>query len=582
MADTRAQIVGLQAYMSAGGTYVEDLFSDRDDGSQIMLADPDVLDDLFEAKCANIEADLLGEGWQWVELVEGHYSSTFYNTVEMPVAEAQPTEAEAARLDEIIDTFTKQKASQALSTMEIRALERENQELVNLTEARRFTAEDRARSGVVVRFCHNYAEYHYGRIKPKAQTHKSKNKITPNIQDPQSLYSGALTSDIASIRTDIIRGTLLAHPRLCLDMLAFKMANSILGNYTDICTIELGRQMRPDFDNRPMAERYQQFSDSMNRDWTTQEDSYERFRAFQAMDATDKDRWITWAVITSFNTAIASNDQTSADEAVISMLTIDWSQQWRPDEAFWKRVSKPAMAEMLSPVLGATWFSNRSGLTKNEMAKLLGDVCSGDSNQVTATQAEAIRNWQILGLAPVGQRDATEATETNATAASVPNLDQPEKQDQADTAFTVKKARLIPVKADHGGVAWTTEEILSDDAYSNLQATAEYAQASQSASNAITDAQAIKDKLGAKPGTEKAAMIDAMADKITVIDMTAPAIKPAELLSVPNQVTQSQETQSQVESHSDNPDRTDCASGKSAMPNHSTDELELPDFLKRN
>ena len=65
--DRRAIYVGLDAYQGAGGTLTRDLFAD-----EVFIGDIGLLDQLFTEKLA-MDAELIGQGWKWVETTEDQY-----------------------------------------------------------------------------------------------------------------------------------------------------------------------------------------------------------------------------------------------------------------------------------------------------------------------------------------------------------------------------------------------------------------------------------------------------------------------------------------------------------------------------
>jgi ParB family chromosome partitioning protein len=73
--DKRARFVGVDAYESAGGVLLRDLFSDADDG---WLQDVGLLNRLVAEKLEASAAAIRGEGWKWVEVaVDFLYGHTF-------------------------------------------------------------------------------------------------------------------------------------------------------------------------------------------------------------------------------------------------------------------------------------------------------------------------------------------------------------------------------------------------------------------------------------------------------------------------------------------------------------------------
>ena len=163
--DHRARMVGLDAYRAAGGEIRSDLFSDS---GTTYLKDVALLDRLYGEKLEAVQAQLVAEGWAWVERVEDLYGlHQFHRTLPtLRTMTAEEAEADAtctARMEElqaILEQISEQAnhdndedgalyARQEAADQEIERLT-EQQEA--MTETRReFFPAARAISGV--RFC---------------------------------------------------------------------------------------------------------------------------------------------------------------------------------------------------------------------------------------------------------------------------------------------------------------------------------------------------------------------------------------------------------------------------------------------
>lgn len=64
--DKRVRFIGIDAYLAAGGTLRQDLFSEEDTG---YVQDTALLDRLVSEKLAGLAAEVKTEGWQWVNTV---------------------------------------------------------------------------------------------------------------------------------------------------------------------------------------------------------------------------------------------------------------------------------------------------------------------------------------------------------------------------------------------------------------------------------------------------------------------------------------------------------------------------------
>ncbi|MCH4023238.1 MAG: ParB/RepB/Spo0J family partition protein [Acetobacter sp.] len=100
--DARARLVGLNAYLAAGGHVMRDLF-EADDGG--WLQDPTILDRLVMEKLAASAEDIRAEGWKWVETALsfpwGHTRQfAEIEGTEVPLSDEETTRLEALRAEQ--------------------------------------------------------------------------------------------------------------------------------------------------------------------------------------------------------------------------------------------------------------------------------------------------------------------------------------------------------------------------------------------------------------------------------------------------------------------------------------------------
>jgi ParB family transcriptional regulator, chromosome partitioning protein len=101
--DKRAVFVGLEAYETAGGPLLRDLFSEDGGG---YLSDPALLDRLARNKLEEAAATIRGEGWKWVECSPDFPHAlglrrVYPHEVELPAADSQRLEAIESELDRL-------------------------------------------------------------------------------------------------------------------------------------------------------------------------------------------------------------------------------------------------------------------------------------------------------------------------------------------------------------------------------------------------------------------------------------------------------------------------------------------------
>lgn len=141
MRDHRVRLVGLPAYEAAGGTVRRDLFSD-----EVFILDVPLLDRLATAALDEITALLKAEGWAWVEVTQEPARVWEFDRIEG--AEPESIDAEA------VEALEEKEFAGTLTPAELLTITRVGEPV--------FTAEERARSGVIVTTTAFQFEIHQG------------------------------------------------------------------------------------------------------------------------------------------------------------------------------------------------------------------------------------------------------------------------------------------------------------------------------------------------------------------------------------------------------------------------------------
>jgi len=107
--DKRAQFVGLEAYVEAGGTILRDLFEPDDGG---WLQEPVLLEKLVAEKLEREAEAIRGEGWKWVEVApEFPYGHTYglrrLSGTEVPISDEEQAAHDAlqAEFDQLEEKY---------------------------------------------------------------------------------------------------------------------------------------------------------------------------------------------------------------------------------------------------------------------------------------------------------------------------------------------------------------------------------------------------------------------------------------------------------------------------------------------
>ena len=151
-ADKRAQFVGLDAYVDAGGVVMRDLFQGDDGG---WLQDTILLDRLVAEKLAAVGETIRAEGWRWIEVAPEFAYGHTYGLRQIRGEQVQLTDDEQAARDVLqaeMDGLEEAHASTDELPEEIdRRLAEIEAALAAMDERpTRFDAEDMARAGAFV------------------------------------------------------------------------------------------------------------------------------------------------------------------------------------------------------------------------------------------------------------------------------------------------------------------------------------------------------------------------------------------------------------------------------------------------
>lgn len=223
------KFVTLEAYQAAGGHIAADLFS-----ASSYLLDMPLLHKLAEEKLARLEAEILADGWSWVELAEtmpnwAQYAPRIYpeDTPFTPEAQAE-SDALTARYEEL------QAIAEQSDLTDAQEGELENIEQAQdlLTEQfQKYTDKQKAEAGVIILTgTYDIGSVRYGIIKRASQKTK-KNANAEAGEDangtpaPASFPAG-LREELYRVRTSAFQAALSADPVMILRVLVFSVLSA--------------------------------------------------------------------------------------------------------------------------------------------------------------------------------------------------------------------------------------------------------------------------------------------------------------------------------------------------------------------
>jgi len=365
--------VGAEAYAEAGGTITADLFAKQGDG---YADDPELVEKLAIAKLESVEQELRDLGWKQVEVSLSHP----YNLYSLPTlfpAKRDLTDEEAARIEELHERIAQIEDSEPTGE----ELEQLHDELEQIAQARlSFPAELREQNAVYAYLDHA-GTLQTRHVRLQREGTGSGEKKAKADEWP---YSKALVEQLTGIRTLALQEAVASDPALALDVLLDTLtAQLVHGAYSYDLASQIGaQQSRPAVDDDLMTNStIRRVEDSMVEHFADIPASG-RFEAIRAMADDDKMQLLAALVASSLNATIPhgysadkriANADTYADAA-----SLDMSRTWTPPVAFFDRMRKGKMLEVLAQECGDGAVENCKKMKGADLAVAMADRLPSD------------------------------------------------------------------------------------------------------------------------------------------------------------------------------------------------------------
>ncbi|GFE67096.1 ParB/RepB/Spo0J family partition protein [Litoreibacter roseus] len=440
-----AKFVGVDTYKAAGGTVIEDLFSERDNTH---LEDPDLLEKLAEEKLAGLAAEA-AKTWKWAEpMLEVDYDSfrPFGRVYPQPLASDPELDAEydklQARQTELEDDYDEDTWTEALQEEEEKIWDR-LREIDDIREANvAYTDEDHKIAGCVVTINHaGEPTYHDGLARPEdipqqdagdesadaPQGENAQTATAPEIELPQSMrpsnvpvdataaarkaqgITQALADDLRATRHQILQAHLVADYATAYDVMLYAMARAFIGRGSYHSPLD--QSLRPAMTqgaNEALKETVaalmlEKLQEGLNLSWA-EADAPEDFHQLCSLEESDKQALFAWCTSYALKQQLSNDTRTNPIiEAIGTRLNVDVAACWRPSaETYWARVKKDHALETAKALIGGEWADDKSGLRKPELAKAMDQAFSetpGETAGLTAETAAKTSRWLPDGMA---------------------------------------------------------------------------------------------------------------------------------------------------------------------------------------
>lgn len=422
--------VGRKAYEKAGGTVTEDLF----DETSSYFDDVELLHTLAYRKLGRMADKLVKDGWKWATAML-ELDARGGRRIAPPPAE--PTEDEAKELADLRETVVQLETKYGTAELtekqagEIEAVEQQIEKIEKAVRDRRdYTPEQKAAAGCFVfltyqgkaEVAHGYVrpeDYEAAGIEPVEQSNHLPTKSGKAVGDEIKVRKEAgvtnlLNETLRCLRTGLVKSTLLDHPDLARDLLAFQLGRIAFGqrDYTENPLMVSGNksETRPpgypehEWADESVGEGYMAEYDKelkADGDWLAAKGVVESWSLFHAKGDAYKDRVLTYAIAATVRPQTSFDDTMShVLEAVIDEMKPQFEMVRPSTNVLWGKLSKKVLMEVLAETVGKEYAAEHSKMKAADLAAHVEDLMTNPNAHGVqpGDVAERLEAWVAPGL----------------------------------------------------------------------------------------------------------------------------------------------------------------------------------------
>ena len=360
--DDRVKLVGLDAYLKAGGSVRTDLFSE--DGKGELLTDVGLLEMLLADKLEATAEQLRSEGWAWVEILQSFgyeerqkirgYPTTYLPETDKQASERQALEQQISDKENAVQALWDKDEEDEGDEAAIETLQNETEALEAKVEALResrvdLNGVDMLIAGAVVFVVGSEIVVHKPmiRIEDMRKLEKSSPSDTSGaapasssrseVEQQAEGMSDRLITNLTAHRTAAVQASLISNQSVALASLAAHMARTTLVRGYDGCVkISLSTQMytlrdaSPTFEGSPAHKVLMAEHDALMALLPTESDDLLGFFLGQGLDVSL--RVITYCSATTVNGVLGKNSTQDALAPLAAALSLDMRQWWEANQ----------------------------------------------------------------------------------------------------------------------------------------------------------------------------------------------------------------------------------------------------------
>ena len=409
--------VGLEDYVSAGGTVTEDLFAGQDD-SAVLLEDVELVQELANKKLRDAaKARGLEEEWSWVRLQTDFDYHDRAEYEQLPGTGYVLSEAEEREVTELecrigilgdrnVEDWTDEdRESYHAGTERL-------EELEDLESSQaHYDPDEMKNAGCVVTIGRGgKVEIVRGLIRDEEEPESEPQK--PPAADVLKPLSESLKTDLQMVRTTIMKSSLAGNFDACFDLMTFCLAKHILSDYGGSSGLNISAT---DTKTRTYsAEGIEDYDD-----WTEEEGIFESrveklptdilksgaedaFTKFCALPLPDRRAIFNTCVAMSLRQQSGEQVLWPENELTMKRLDIEFTGKFQlTDNLYWKRLSVPQILVIASKIFGKKFAKARQSDSKARLVELMHNAFKpGLKPQwMTPAQFKRVRDYLPDGFA---------------------------------------------------------------------------------------------------------------------------------------------------------------------------------------
>jgi len=371
--------VGHERYTDAGGSMTADLFADDGEG---YANDPDLVLSLAEARLQSLADELRGAGWLRVETATDK-PEDFYNLNRMHEAgERAMIGAEAQQRNQLEEARKARIAELGENSHwhdeVIRSLDGELRDLENGLQY--FTDEQKQEGYMLVTIGHDgRAEMSAIRTK-KALSEKGG---VDGAAQAQPDYSGALVETLSKIKTLAVQQAVAGDPALALDILLDCLIGQLVHDEPSYLS---PLALRTEAFNAFVPDEFMAVSsiepvEKLGAARLTAIPAQDRLAYLRALPADEKGKLLAFLVAGQINGTVARGGGTDQRgerfEQIAVQSGVNVADKWEAPLAFYDKLRKPVLLELLADNFGSAAAENCAKLKKADLAAEVAQRMSG-------------------------------------------------------------------------------------------------------------------------------------------------------------------------------------------------------------